>query len=96
MIAIGFYQVEKVLFCWFAESLYVEYCQMCFFIYGDELYMTVLYWPVDTVNYIDCFLNIEPTLLHFQDKLLLVMIFLIYCWIQFAKIISMFVRNIEK
>lgn len=38
------------------------------FIYGDELYMSFLYWPVDTVNYIDCFLNIEPTLLHFQDK----------------------------
>ena len=69
---------------------------MCFFIYGDELYMTFLYWPVDTVNYIDCFLNIEPTLLHFQDKLHLVMIFLICCWIQFAKIISMFMRNIEK
>ena len=49
---------------------------MCFFIYGDELYMTFLYWPVDKVNYIDCFLNIEPTLLHFQDKHHLVMIFL--------------------
>lgn len=44
MIAIIFlYQVEKVLFCWFAESLYVEYCHMCFFIYGDELYMTFLF-----------------------------------------------------
>ena len=40
--------------------------------------MTFLYWPVDKVNYIDCFLNIEPTLLHFQDKPHLVMIFFKY------------------
>lgn len=68
MIAIGFSLSSwESPFCWFPLYLYVEYCHMCFFIYGDELYMTFLYWPVDTVNYIDCFWILNQLLLHFQE-----------------------------